>query len=108
MQYPTCHHVKADGSYCGSPSLHDQRYCYYHLQERVRRLRRARALRDNQPYRLDANSLDSPYALRVALADVFHALGSGQLEYHVAGKLLYPVQLAAANNRRIDKLGAVP
>ena len=57
MQYETCRHVKEDGAYCGSPALRDRKYCYYHLMQRGRRLRRARALRDNLPYRLEIQSL---------------------------------------------------
>jgi hypothetical protein len=106
MQYETCHHVHPNGAYCGSPSLRDHNYCYYHLEERRRRLRRARALRDNVPYRLDIPSLDSPYAVRNAISEIAQAISAGQLEPLAAGKLLYAVQLAAANNRRIEQMEA--
>ena len=106
MQYETCHHIHPNGTYCGSPSLRDHKYCYYHLDERVRRLRRARALRDNVPYRLEIPSLDNPYAMRTAISEIAQALAAGQLEPLVAGKLLYAIQLAAANNRRIEQMEA--
>ena len=106
MQYETCRHVKEDGIYCGSPHLRDHKYCYYHLMQRARRLRRARALRDNVPHRLEIPALDSPYAVRNAISEIAQALAAGQLEPLAAGKLLYAVQLAAANNRRIQQLEA--
>ncbi len=106
MQYETCHHIKEDGAYCGSPAVRDNKYCYYHLMQRGRRLRRARALRDNVPYRLDIPSLDSPYAVRDAISEIAQAIAAGQLEPLAAGKLLYAVQLAAANNRRIEQMEA--
>ena len=106
MQYATCHHVKEDGIYCGSPALRDRKYCYYHLMQRARRLRRARALRDNQPYRLEIQSLDNPYAISIALSDISQAIASGQLEALAAGKLLYAIQLASSTNRRIEKMEA--
>ena len=106
MQYPTCRHVKADGAYCGSPALRDYKYCYYHLMERGRRLRRARALRENVPYRLDIPSLDNLYAIRNALTEVVQAVGSGQLDPRAAGKMLYGIQQASAINRRIEKMEA--
>ncbi len=102
----SCRHVKADGVYCGSPALRDRKYCYYHLMERARRLRRARALRDNQPYRLEIQSLDNPYAIRAAISDIAQALAAGQLDARVAGKLLYAIQLAASTNRRIEQMEA--
>jgi hypothetical protein len=106
MQYETCRHVKEDGTYCGSPSLRDRKYCYYHLMQRGRRLRRARALRDNQPYRLEIQSLDNLYAVRAALTDIAQALAAGQLDPRTAGKLLYAIQQVTATNRRIEQMEA--
>jgi len=106
MQYETCRHVKEDGAYCGSPALRDRKYCYYHLMQRGRRLRRARALRDNLPYRLEIHSLDNLYAVRAALTDIAQALAAGQLEPRTAGKLLYAIQQVSATNRRIEQMEA--
>jgi len=106
MQHESCRHVKEDGAYCGSPALRERKYCYYHLMQRGRRLRRARALRDNLPYRLEIQSLDNPYAIRDAVSDVAQALAAGQLDPRVAGKLLYAFQLASSANRRIEKMEA--
>jgi hypothetical protein len=106
MQYETCRHVKEDGAYCGSPALRDRKYCYYHLMQRGRRLRRARALRDNLPYRLEIQSLDNLYAVRAALTDIAQALAAGQLDPRTAGKLLYAIQQVSATNRRIEQMEA--
>ncbi len=106
MQYETCRHVKEDGTYCGSPALRDRQYCYYHLMQRGRRLRRARALRDNQPYRVDIQSLDNPYAVRTTLTEIAQALAAGQLDSGVAGKLLYTIQQVTSANRRIEQIEA--
>ena len=43
MSYRTCDHLKEDGVYCSSPALRDQRYCYFHLNLRARRVQAARA-----------------------------------------------------------------
>ena len=74
--------------------------------QRGRRLRRARALRDNQPYRLEIQSLDNPYAIRAALTEIAQALASGQLNARTAGKLLYAIQLVNSANRRIEQMEA--
>ena len=105
-QYETCRHVKEDGTYCGSPALRDRKYCYYHLMQRGRRLRRARALSDNVPYRLEIQSLDNLYAVRDALTEIAQALAAGQLEARIAGKLLYAIQQVSATNRRIEQVEA--
>ena len=105
-QYESCRHVKPDGAYCGSPALRERKYCYYHLMQRGRRLRRARALRDNLPYRLEIQSLDNLYAVRAALTDIAQALAAGQLDPRTAGKLLYAIQQVSATNRRIEQMEA--
>ena len=106
MQHESCRHVKEDGAYCGSPALRERKYCYYHLMQRGRRLRRARALRDNVPYRLEIHSLDNLYAVRDALTDIAQALAAGQLESRTAGKLLYAIQQVSSTNRRIEQMGS--
>src|SRR5664279_2864141 len=105
-QYETCSHVKEDGAYCGSPALRERKYCYYHLMQRASRLRRARALRDNVPYRLEIQSLDNLYAIRDAISDIAQALAAGQLDSRTAGKLLYAIQQASTTNRRIEQMEA--
>ena len=92
MQYETCRHVKEDGIYCGSPALQNQKYCHHHLIARGRRLRRARALREQVPYRMDLPALEDLAAVQAALSEIVQALGSGQLDHRAAGKMLYAIQ----------------
>ena len=92
MQYETCRHVKEDGIYCGSPALQSRKYCHHHLISRGRRLRRARALREQVPYRMDLPALEDLAAVQAALSEIVQALGSGQLDHRAAGKMLYAIQ----------------
>ena len=102
MQYETCRHLKEDVTYCGSPSLRERKYCYYHLMQR--RLRRARALRDNLPYRLEIQSLDYLYAVRAALTDIAQALAAGQLDARTRrqASLRHPAGLGHQPPHRAD------
>ena len=106
MQYPTCRHIKLDGTYCGSPSLRDRKYCYHHLMQRGRRLRRARALRDNVPYRIELPVLTDLDAVQFALSEITQAVGSGQLDQRAAGKMLYAIQQATSIIKFRAKLAA--
>ncbi len=96
MQYETCRHLHPDGAYCGSPALRERKYCYYHLMQRGRRLRRARALRDNLPYRLELPPLSDLDSVQFALSEITQAVGSGQLDQRAAGKMLYAIQQATS------------
>ncbi len=106
MQYETCCHIKEDGVYCGSPALRDRKYCYNHLRERGRRLRRARALRENVPYRLDIPALRDLDSVQFALSEITQALGTGVLDYRAAGRMLYAIQQATSLIRYRAKLEA--
>ena len=105
-QYPTCTHIKEDGTYCGSPALVNRRYCYFHLNLRGRRLRRARALRDQVNYPLDLPPLEDLASVQVALSEVVQALGSGQLDQRTGGKMLYGIQQTVALMKYRAKLEA--
>ncbi|MFZ1137079.1 MAG: hypothetical protein WAN69_19170 [Candidatus Korobacteraceae bacterium] len=106
MQYETCCHTKEDGAYCGSPALRDRKYCYYHLMERGRRLRRARALRENVPYRLEIPPLRDLDSVQFALSEITQALGTGLLDYRAAGRMLYAIQQATSLIKYRAKLDA--
>jgi hypothetical protein len=106
MQYETCRHIKPDGAYCGSPALQNRKYCYYHLMERGRRLRRARALRENVPYRLEIPPLQDLDSVQFALSEITQAVGTGQLDHRAAGKMLYAIQQATSLIKYRAKLEA--
>jgi len=108
MQYQTCCHIKEDGIHCGSPALKGRKYCRHHLVARGRRLRRARALRDNVPYRLDLPPLEDLAAVQVALSEIVQALGSGQLDPRAAGKMLYAIQQTTSVIKFRVKFEAAP
>lgn len=106
MQYETCRHIKEDGVYCGSPSLRNRQYCYHHLMQRGRRLRRARAQSRNEPCALTLPALESLYSVRVALSEIVQVLAAGQLDHRSAGLMLYGIQQATSVSVRINHMEA--
>jgi len=104
MQYETCRHIKEDGAYCGCPALRDRKYCYYHLMQRGRRLRRALAIRRGEPRILRALPLDNLRAIQIALTEVFEGISSGRLEHRAAGLMLYTLQQATTVAKRVSDL----
>jgi len=93
-QYPTCSHIKEDGSFCGVAALSGRRYCYYHLNLRGRRLRRAQARRRAQPFRLQLPALENLHAIQVAIGEILDAMAEGQLEAKAGAVMLYGIQQA--------------
>src|SRR5215471_21637949 len=104
MQYETCRHVKADGILCGSPALQHRKYCYHHLMQRGRRLRRALALSRGESAQLHIPPLEDLRSVRVALSEIVQALAVGQLEHRSAGLMLYAIQQATTVSMRIAQM----
>ena len=103
MQYAACHHLKEDGIYCGSPALSGRNYCYYHLNLRGRRFRRAQARRRGERYRLHLPTLDNLRAVQVAIMEVLDAMAEGQLDSKSAGIMLYGIQQATVVLRAVEE-----
>jgi hypothetical protein len=99
---PRCQHLKVNGTQCGSPALKRNHFCYFHKrwnQSRIvlnaNRARRARAVLD-LPVLEDANSI------QIALMQIMRLILSGQIDPKTAGLLLYALQTASSNLKRID------
>jgi hypothetical protein len=105
MSYPAtivrCHHVKVNGTLCGSPALRRRRYCYFHQQWREQRLRintRARRHARN----LDLPVLEDANSIQITLMQVMRLILTGQIDGKTAGLLLYALQTASVNLKHTD------
>ena len=99
MPYRTCDHLKEDGVYCSSPALRDQRYCYFHLNARARRVQAACSQRRGEPFRLHMPILDNPHAILSCIQQVLDALANDRIRARQAAVYLYGLQMAAASLR---------
>src|SRR5277367_3480092 len=99
---PRCEHLKINGTQCGSPALKRNHFCYFHKRWQETRIvlnanraRRGRAALD-LPVLEDANSI------QVSLMQIMRLILSGQIEPKTAGLLLYALQTASSNLKRIN------
>lgn len=95
-----CHHVKTNGIRCGSPALRDEIYCYFH--------RIWRHQPDCFPHRPDPNGalfdlplLEDANAIQLAIQQTLHALISNKIDTRRAYTILFGLQTAASNAKRI-------
>lgn len=97
--YALCEHLKANGIYCGSPALRGLRHCYFHhehYQALARNRGKAKRAACALPPLEDANSV------QVALMEVSRALLEDRIELKRAALLLYSLQIASANLKRVN------
>ena len=99
-EVPRCQHVKVNGTQCGSPALRRKRFCYFHDNYRETQARlvaeHSKVTIGNFPLLEDANSI------QVAVMHVIHMLGSGKIDNKMAGLVLYALQTASSNMKRVS------
>ena len=93
----TCDHLRENGQYCLSIAVGGRDFCPYHLRERGRLLKMARARARHQRWRLQLPPLEDLYAVQVGIGQVLNALLSGQLDRSLGGVVLYGLQQASTN-----------
>jgi hypothetical protein len=92
-----CQHLKINGTQCGSPALHRNRFCFFHKKWRDQTVRVNARARKNAILELPV--LEDANSIQVALMQVMRLLASGQLDHKTASLLLYGLQTASFNLR---------
>ena len=96
-----CQHIKTNGTQCGSPALRDEALCFYH--------------RESRPERVEVHG-ENGQACGQVLVPVFEDAGSiqtmvrqvvmlvleGKIDNKKAGTVLYALQIASSNLKRME------
>jgi len=90
--------MKTNGIRCGSPAVHERKYCFFH--QRQRDLRRIRLQRPNLPFHLPL--LEDANSIQMAIQEVAAAVAHERLDNRRAGILLFAFQTAAMNLRNVN------
>jgi hypothetical protein len=96
-----CHHIKVNGTQCGSPALRSKRFCFYHQQDRPLPVE---CYYDGGyatgeitlPYFEDAHSVQA------VIRQVVQMVLQKRLERKTASLLLYALQIASSNLKRME------
>ncbi len=92
-----CQHIKVNGTQCGSPSLRETKYCYYHIRYHWPALE---ALENNNELHQPFPTLEDANSIQVALAKVIERLVSVEIDHKQAALILYALQTASMNLKR--------
>jgi hypothetical protein len=92
-----CQHIKVNGTQCGSPARRNEPYCHFH--------------RENQPERVKVSGdsgvevlmpvLEDAQSIQSVVRQVAMLVLGGKIDNKQAGLLLYSMQIASANLKRI-------
>ena len=98
---PRCRHIKVSGTQCGSPAVRSKSFCFYHQQHRPIV---AECYSDGEystgeillPVFEDAHSVQS------VIRQVMQMLLQKRIERKTASLLLYALQIASSNLKRME------
>lgn len=94
-----CHHIKINGTQCGSPALRDENYCFFHMQWRQK------SVEINLTVPLESRCVTMPMledgnSVQMALVEVMRLLMTQQIADRTGALLLHALRTAAYNLKR--------
>jgi hypothetical protein len=103
-----CRHIRTNGTQCGSPALKKKRFCYYHEQNQPRAVM---LYIDGERYP-DAEFMlpvfEDAHSIQTALRQVVQLMFERRIDRKDAGLMLYALQIASGNLKRMEGERAKP
>src|SRR6266436_5230219 len=96
-----CQHIKISGTQCGSPALRSKKFCYYHQQDRPM----AVECYYDGGYATGEITLpffEDAHSVQTVIRQVVQMVLQKRLERKTAGLLLYALQIASSNLKRME------
>src|SRR6266853_6356591 len=96
-----CQHIKVSGTQCGSPALRSKKFCFYHQQDRPI----AVECYYDGPYALGEITLpffEDAHSVQAVIRQVVQMVLQKRLERKTASLLLYALQIASSNLKRME------
>ena len=97
---PRCRHIKVNGTQCGSPALRHNKFCFYH-QDRPSKIE----CYFDGPYATGEIALpvfEDANSIQIVIRQIVQMVLQKKLEQKTASILLYALQIASSNLKRIE------
>jgi hypothetical protein len=98
---PRCRHIKVNGTQCGSPALRHKNFCFYHQQDRPLTVE----CYSEGPYATGQIALplfEDAHSVQTVIRQVVQMVLQKRLERKTASLLLYALQIASSNLKRME------
>jgi len=109
MQVPVCRHIRANGLQCQAVALKSSVFCYFHQRlHRTHRVYRNTIVGhpslERQGAIFDLGTLEDSVAIQIAISKTVNAIATNMIDLKHGRVLLYGLQLAASNARRLNPI----
>ena len=101
MNVPQCRHVKKNGVRCACPAIRGHYFCHWHAELRAHERRHSSAEARQQPLQLPP--FEDAHCIQLAIMEVTRALLEDRISEKRAGLILYALQTATINLKRLDE-----
>jgi hypothetical protein len=99
---PRCQHVKVSGTQCGSPALRNKTLCFFHQQNRPLPIE-CYADIEWATGEIYLPALEDAHSIQTVIRQVIQMTMQKRIERKTASLLLYGLQIASSNLKRIDQ-----
>lgn len=95
-----CQHIRTNGTQCGSPSLRDGKFCYHHQECRPERVTVKGA--DGKASEILVPVFEDAHSIQTMVRQVVMLMLEDKIDDKKAGRVLYALQIASANLKRME------
>jgi hypothetical protein len=98
---PRCRHIKVSGTQCGSPALRHKNFCFYHQRNRPLNVE----CYTGESYATGEIALpvfEDAHSIQIVLRQVVQMVLQKRIEQKTASILLYALQIASSNLKRME------
>jgi hypothetical protein len=98
---PRCRHIKVNGTQCGSPALRNKNFCFYHQQNRPLTVE----CYSGEQYATGEIVLpvfEDAHSIQTVIRQVVQMVLQKRIERKTASLLLYALQIASSNLKRME------
>jgi hypothetical protein len=99
---PRCQHVKVSGTQCGSPALRNKTLCFFHQQNRPLPIE-CYADIEWATGEIYLPALEDAHSIQTVIRQVIQMAMQKRIERKTASLLLYALQVASSNLKRMDQ-----
>jgi len=98
---PRCRHIKVNGTQCGSPAVRSKSFCYYHQQHRPI-LAECYSDGEYSTGEILLPVFEDAHSVQTVLRKVVQMVLQKRIERKTASLLLYALQIASSNLKRME------
>jgi hypothetical protein len=98
---PRCRHIKVNGTQCGSPALRKKSFCFYHQQNRPLPVE-CYSESEWATGEIFLPAFEDAHSIQTVIRQVVQMVMQKRIERKTASLLLYALQIASSNLKRME------